>query len=167
MVFWSILIATLLWIYFYIETMKISKKYNWEKDNNSKIVEYVFRHDDELLFAEGATILILGMIVFIMLIIIIYNHCGINARVQKWRETYDALTYKLESDACRDEFCLLNKEIIDEIQGWNEDVKYNQGIQRDFWVGIFYPNVFDEFETIDYYRYQSSDTETVNGKTWR
>lgn len=98
-----------------------------------------------------------GIVAVIMLIVIVFTHCGADAQVELWKEQYKALTYKLESDACRDEFGLLNKEIIDEIQDWNQDVVYNKHIQKDFWMGIFYPNVFDEFETIDYERYQSKD----------
>ena len=60
-------------------------------------------------------------------------------------------TYKIESNSCRDEFGLLSKELIDEVQEWNQDVRYYQKIQRNFWVGIFYPNVYDEFETIDFF----------------
>lgn len=112
---------------------------------------------------EGLSILswiagvISGIVAVIMLIVIIGNHCTAGAQVELWREQYKALTYKLESGACRDEFGLLSKEIIDEIQDWNQDVVYNKRIQKDFWMGIFYPNVFDEFETIDYERYQSKD----------
>lgn len=154
MVFWITLFLTLLGIVFMVAIVKIGKKYRLGEKDNSKIVEYVHYHDDGLLFGVGAVAVIGGIAIFIMLIIIISTHCGINAQVQKLRETYTALTYKLESGACRDEFGLLSKEIIDEVQNWNEDVVYNQNIQRDFWVGIFFPNVFDEFETIDYQRYQ-------------
>ena len=59
----------------------------------------------------------------------------------------------MESGACRDEFGLLNKEVIDEIQSWNESIIYNQKMQNDFWVGVFCPNVYDQFETIDYEKY--------------
>jgi len=47
----------------------------------------------------------------------------------------------------------LNKEVIDEIQDWNENITYYKNIQKDFWVGIFVPNVYDQFETIDYTKY--------------
>lgn len=90
-----------------------------------------------------------------MLIAIIDTHCTSDAKVELWREQYKAITYKLESSACSDEFGLLSKEIIDEIQDWNQDVVYYKRIEKDFLVGIFYPNVFDEFETIDYERYQN------------
>lgn len=98
-----------------------------------------------------------GIIAAIMLFAIIGAHCTADAQVDLWREQYKALTYKLESGACRDDFGLMNKEIIDEIQRWNEDVAYNKRIQRDFWIGIFYPNVFDEFETIDYEKYMGKE----------
>lgn len=112
---------------------------------------------------EGLSILgwivgvISGIVATVMLIVIVSTYCTADAQVELWKEQYKALTYKSESGACRDEFGLLNKEIIDEIQDWNQDVVYNKRIQKDFWIGIFYPNVFDEFETIDYERYQDKD----------
>lgn len=72
---------------------------------------------------------------------------------KKSKERYNAIIYKVESGACRDEFGLLNKKVIDEIQDWNESVTYNKNIQEDFWVGIFIPNVYDQFEIIDYTKY--------------
>ena len=40
------------------------------------------------------------------------------------------------------------KELVSEIQYWNSDLAYRKTIQRDFWVGIYYPNVYDQFEFI-------------------
>ena len=85
-----------------------------------------------------------------MLVVLPCMYIGIDARVEQLKENYKAITYKVESGACRDEFGLLNKEVIDEIQEWNKDVRFYQNIQDNFWLGIYYPNVFDEFETIDY-----------------
>ena len=91
-----------------------------------------------------------GFAVIVSLFLIIGEYTTIDSYLEKSREQYKAITYKIESDACRDEFGLLNKEVIDEIQEWNEDTRFHQNIQDNFWVGIYYPNVFDEFETIDY-----------------
>ena len=35
---------------------------------------------------------------------------------------------------------------MDEIRKWNENLAYHKEIQCDFWVGIYYPNVYDNFE---------------------
>ena len=94
--------------------------------------------------------IISGLAVIISLFIIIGEYTTMDSYLEKTREQYKAITYKIESDSCRDEFGLLNKEVIDEIQEWNKDVRFYQNIQDNFWLGIYYPNVFDEFGTIDY-----------------
>ena len=94
--------------------------------------------------------IISGLAVIISLFLIIGEYTTMDSYLEKTREQYKAITYKIESNACRDEFGLLNKEVIDEIQEWNKDVRFYQNIQDNFWLGIYYPNVFDEFETIDY-----------------
>ena len=99
------------------------------------------------------TVAISGIIMAIMIAVFACTYSGVNAQVEKNKERYNAITYKVESGACRDEFGLLNKEVIDEIQNWNENITYYKNIQKDFWVGIFVPNVYDQFETIDYTKY--------------
>ena len=94
--------------------------------------------------------IISGLAVIISLFIIIGEYTTMDSYLEKTREQYKAITYKIESDSCPDEFGLLNKEVIDEIQEWNKDVRFYQNIQDNFWLGIYYPNVFDEFETIEY-----------------
>lgn len=61
MVFWLTLFLTLLGIVFMMAIVKISKKYRWGEDDNSKIIEYVHYHDDRLLFGGGAVSVIGGI----------------------------------------------------------------------------------------------------------
>ena len=100
-----------------------------------------------------STYIIAGVIWLGMILAIICGHCGIDAKVEMWKEQYNTIAYKVESGVCRDEFGLLNKEVIDEIQDWNTDLRYKQNIQDDFWIGIFEPNIYDQFEYIDYTDY--------------
>lgn len=88
-------------------------------------------------------------ITVVMMIIIVSTHCGTGGVVAKYRETYKSLVYKAETEACRDEFGIVNKDYIDEVQSWNEDLSSNKAYQRDFWIGVFVPNIYDEFELID------------------
>ena len=110
-----------------------------------KVFEFEFLGD----FGCAMSI-ISGLSIIISLFLSIGQYTTMNAYLEKTREQYKAITYKIESDACRDEFGLLNKEVIDEIQQSNKDLRFYQSIQDNFWLGIYYPNVFDEFETIDY-----------------
>ena len=124
----------------------------WDYKKN-KLFDFLYDNDDILRFIGGITTFISGFVMIIMITILCCVYIGIDARVEQSKETFDAITYKVESGACRDEFGLLNKEVIDEIQSWNESIIYNQKMQNDFWVGVFYPNVYDQFETIDYEKY--------------
>lgn len=101
----------------------------------------------------GLLALIGGTGVVISLIIMTIEYTTINPYLESNREIYKALTYKVENDVCKDEFGLLSKDVLDDIQDWNKDVRFYQNIQYDFWLGIYYPNVFDEFKTIDYESY--------------
>ena len=125
---------------------------DWDYEKN-KLFDFLYDNDDTLKLIGGITTFISGFIMIIMITILCCMYIGIDARVEQSKETFDAITYKVESGACRDEFGLLNKEVIDEIQSWNESVIYNQKMQNDFWVGVFFPNVYDQFETIDYEKY--------------
>ena len=97
--------------------------------------------------------LISGATVISMVICIISNQISAPADAMVLREEYKALSYKVESGACRDEFGLLSKEIIDEVQEWNTELIYNKQMHDSFWVGICYPNIYDGLEVIDYEKY--------------
>lgn len=121
--------------------------------NENKLRKFLYQNDDIIEYSGWVTVVVSGIIMTVMIIIFACNYIGVNAQVEKAKERYNAIAYKVESGACRDEFGLLNKEVIDEIQDWNEHVTYYKNFQKDFWVGIFVPNVYDQFETIDYTKY--------------
>lgn len=41
-----------------------------------------------------------------------------------------------------------NQYIRPDIISWNEKIKYNKKYQKDFWVGPYIPNVYDQFDII-------------------
>lgn len=148
MLFWLVVILTVVGIVLWVLGNK-----RWEY--NSFMWKY-----DEAFSVTGMLFTIAGALTsIIMIIIIICSHCGKSGFIAQNQARYDALIFKLENTDCRDEFGLLNKEVIDEVQDWNEDVSYCQAIQEDFWLGIFHPNIFDEFESIDLNRFQISQGE--------
>ena len=147
MLFWLCLVILIIGI-----GLIVAGCINWNYKKN-KLFNFLYDNDEILKLIGGIITFISGFVIAIMLVVLPCMYIGIDARVEQLKENYKAITYKVESGACRDEFGLLNKEVIDEIQSWNKSVIYNQKMQNDFWVGIFYPDVFDEFETIDYEKY--------------
>lgn len=104
---------------------------------------------DGLSLAGFVVTMLSAVAVIVSLVVIIGNNLTAEGYRAANEERYKALIYKAQADRSRDEFGIANKSFIDEIQDWNEDVAEGKALQRDFWVGIFYPNIYDNFETID------------------
>ena len=149
MLFWLCLIILIVGI----GLITIGKMGWFDIRNENNLRKFLYQNDDTIEISGWVTVVVSGIIMVIMVIFLVCNYIGVNAQVEESKERYNAITYKVESGACRDEFGLLNKEVIDEIQDWNESITYYKNIQKDFWVGIFVPNVYDQFETIDYTKY--------------
>lgn len=95
-------------------------------------------------------IAIIGFIVaIIMLIVIIVENTNVDAYVAENRMRYEMLVYQYENDIYDNDNDLGKRDLMEDIQEWNEDLAYYREAQDDFWVGIFHPNVYDQFEFIE------------------
>lgn len=93
---------------------------------------------------------IMAFVLIIMMIILCCTFINVDARVERDKEIYNALKYKATSGACCDEYGFLREDVIDEVKEWNKYVRFRQIAQDDLWVGIFYPDVYDQLEVIDW-----------------
>lgn len=95
-------------------------------------------------------IAIIGFIVaIIMLIVIIVENTNVDAYVAENQMRYEMLMYQYENDIYDNDNDLGKRDLMEDIQEWNEDLAYYRKAQDDFWVGIFHPNVYDQFEFIE------------------
>lgn len=92
--------------------------------------------------AVGVTLLVISAIGFAT------SYIGTDASIAKWETQYESLTYQLENNLYDNDNDIGKKELMDEIREWNEDLAYHKAIQRNFWVGIYYPNIYDNLEFI-------------------
>lgn len=89
--------------------------------------------------------------VSISIIAMLFSYIGVDAMVEENKEIYNSLTYQYENAVFDDDDDAVGKkELYNQIQEWNANLRYNQSIQRDFLVGIYVPNVFDQFKLIEY-----------------
>lgn len=107
--------------------------------------------EEEIFICSSVIIsVICGAIAVIMLFAIIFTHVFAESNRAEYEQKYNALMYKAQTESIRDEFGIINKEYIDEIQEWNEEIAEYQSLSDNFWVGIFYPKtVYEGLEIIN------------------
>lgn len=128
MIFWLCVLSIVvcLWLAVYVE--KRFCNYSW-------------------LFLSIALISLIATMV--MLIDIISRNTNVDAYVAENQMRYEMLVYQYENDIYDNDNDLGKRDLMEDIQEWNEDLAYYREAQDDFWVGIFYPNVYDQFEFIE------------------
>nr|DAU55091.1 MAG TPA: hypothetical protein [Caudoviricetes sp.] len=85
----------------------------------------------------------------VMLIIIIANNVAPDAQIARCYAQYDSLVYQYENDVYDNDNDLGKRDLMEDIESWNKDLAYYRKVQRNFWVGIFYPNIYDRFDFIE------------------
>ena len=91
---------------------------------------------------------IAGIAFVVMLIVVIVNNVGIEASIESNKQRYESLVYQAENNLYENDNDLGKKELVNQIQAWNEDLARGKALQDDFWVGIFYADIYDEFDFI-------------------
>lgn len=91
---------------------------------------------------------IAGIAFVIMLIFVIVNNVGVEASIEANKQRYESLVYQAENNLYENDNDLGKKELVNQIQEWNEDLAKGKALQDDFWVGIFYADIYDEFDFI-------------------
>lgn len=151
MIFWIFVILTIACVAVIVATNKIEDKYDYhEREKNTKLVDFAYRNDEPIYWVSGATAVISGIAIICMLIGIIASNISADGLRASNEQRYNALVYKAQTEAIRDEFGIVNKSYIDEVQEWNEYLAKYQSYSHSFWIGIFYPKrAYDGFEFID------------------
>ena len=91
--------------------------------------------------------IVLGVAILFMTVAICIGNFGADAKAAKYKERYDSLVYQYENEIYCDDNAVY--DLLADIREYNEDLAYYQEIQDDFWIGVFYPNIFDQFELIE------------------
>lgn len=105
----------------------------------------------EWCFYLGLSTTLTGVLsVVISMIILCCSYTGLDGQIAAYQARYESLTYQYENDIYDNDNDLGKKELMSEIQEWNEDMASHKEIQDDFWIGIYIANIYDQFELIEY-----------------
>ena len=112
---------------------------------------FLCRHhaNEPLLGACVVFIVLTALVPIVMGIGMICTYIEVDGFVESANARYESLIYQYENDFYENGNGLAKKQLVSEIQKWNEDLAYRKAVQRNFWTGIFYPNVYDQFSFIE------------------
>ena len=107
----------------------------------------LFTYDLENLGIAISVIGIFGIIASVVVLAI--NYIGIDGYIAQMNTRYETLVYQYENDIYDNDNDLGKRELMVDIQNWNEDLSSRRERQRDFWIGIYIPNIYDQFKFIE------------------
>lgn len=99
---------------------------------------------------SGVIAVLCAIAVFIMFLVIVTNNSATESPKAELKQQYDILVYQLENNLYNNDNDLGLKDLYDDISAYNSKVVTGKVMQRDFWWGIFYPNIYDDLELIVY-----------------
>lgn len=150
MIFLVFIILTILGIGIVVAHGKICEKYDYKGENNTKFVSFVWNNDEPIIITGLIVAVLSGLIAFCLLFAIATVQITADGDKAVMEQRYKALVYKSQTESIRDEFGIVNKEYIDEIQEWNENLAKYQSFSHNIWISIFYPKrKYDGLEVID------------------
>ena len=107
----------------------------------------LFTFDLENLGIAISVIGIFGIIASVVVLAI--NYIGIDGYIAQMNTRYETLVYQYENNIYDNDNDLGKRELMVDIQNWNENLSSRRERQRDFWIGIYIPNIYDQFEFIE------------------
>ena len=98
----------------------------------------------------GIAISVIGIFgISVSIAVLANNYIGIDGYIAQMNTRYEILVYQYENDIYDNDNDLGKRELMVDIQKWNEDLSSRRERQRDFWIGIYIPNIYDQFEYIE------------------
>lgn len=94
-------------------------------------------------------LIVSAIIALIMSIFVIDANVGIDGKIASNEQRYEALVYQVENEIYENDNDVGKYELYNQVREWNEDLAKGKAMQNNFWIGIFYPDIFDKFEFIE------------------
>jgi amino acid transporter len=98
----------------------------------------------------GAALTVIGAIALaISLLVIAVNYGSADITISENQQVYESLVYQYENQIYDNDNDIGLRDLMVDIQNWNSDLAVQQAKQKNIWIGIYVPNIYDQFEFIE------------------
>lgn len=149
MIFWLMVIMIVVGVGIAFGAYYVSDHTSYDMREKHPFLRWIYYSEDGLKISGVVITVAFSLIVFIMSLCLLGTHIESDSTAAKMEQTYESLVYKINAESSKDDFGIRNKDLIDEVQKWNEDLAFHKTVQRNFWTGIFYADIYDDFEYIE------------------
>ena len=136
----------------YKEVLKASNKADKalrEFKDTSKYKKVVFKETIDR-WMQGTIIFCLCAITAMLIVLgcIYASAGGVRASLESERET---LSWEIENDIYTDsgDDVVGKKELYNQVREWNANLAVDQYYEKNFWIGIFVPNIYGDLKPIE------------------
>lgn len=74
------------------------------------------------------------------------NYLGINGYIEECNKRYETLVFQVENNLYKDD--ITTHELVKDVEKWNCDLANKKINQYDLWIGIYIPDIYNQFEFI-------------------
>lgn len=119
----------------------------------------LYRHDPELwLLIPIITGIASGVTFLVLSIICLTNHITAVPDVASYTKHYESLVYQVENNLYADDITAAAKrDLVTEVQRWNCDLASKKELSHNLWLGILYPDIYDQFNFISLDKLRSGE----------
>lgn len=106
------------------------------------------KDSSELKLVIGSVCTIIGWVILLIgILVILVQHTNLDGQIASKNMEYNMLVYQYENDIYDND--LGKRELMEDIMDWNKSLAWRKEAQDDFWIGIYIPNIYDQFEFIE------------------
>jgi len=115
---------------------------------NNDWFEHEWINDVILPISAGATIIAVVGLLFSCIAFGV-NYLGVDGYIEKCNKCYESLVFQVENNLYENDITKeATRELVKDVEEWNCDLAGKKVNQYDLWIGIFIPDIYDQFEFI-------------------
>jgi hypothetical protein len=89
--------------------------------------------------------------IFISSIVLLLSYATAGGERARLEVEYETLSWEVENQVYHDggDDVVGKKELYNQVREWNKNLASNQYYEKNFWVGIFYPDIYGDLKFIE------------------